>query len=56
MIALHGSERVFKDIIRHASALRYPLGLIEPPVDPKINSALAILFLSLGERGETARD
>ncbi len=54
--AVHWSERVFKDIIRDASALRYPLGLIEAPVDPKIDSALTVLFLSLREVPETARD
>ena len=49
-------ERVFKDVIRHAPALGYALGLVEAPVNPKIDSALAILFLSLRKVPETARN
>lgn len=47
VIAVHGCERVFKNKIRHSPALRYPLDLIEAPVDSQVDSALAVLFLSL---------
>ncbi len=47
VVVVHASERVFKDIVRHLSALCYSLGLVESPMDAKVDSALAILFLRL---------
>ena len=49
-------ERVLEHVIRHAPALGDPLGLVKRPVDPKVDAALAILFLSFGERREAAWD
>src|SRR5678815_3253188 len=42
-------------IVAHPSAQDDRLRLVKRPVDAEVDSALAILFLSLGERGETAR-
>jgi len=40
-------EGVIKNVIGHAATERDPLGLVKDPVDSKINSALAVLFLGL---------
>src|ERR1041385_8739339 len=47
-------KRVLEHVIRYAAALRDPLGLVERPVDPEVNPALAILFFRLGKRREAA--
>ena len=40
-------ERMVEDLVGHASALGNPFALVEAPVDPEIDSALAIFFLGL---------
>src|SRR5215813_8469226 len=47
-------EGVLEDVIRHAPALVNPLGLVKRPVDAQLDTALPVLFLSLGERREAA--
>jgi len=54
VVVVHASERVFKNIVRHLSALRYSLRLVEGPVNAKVDSALAVLFLRLREPFESA--
>ena len=54
VVVVHASERVFKDIACHFSALRYSLRLVESPVNAKVDSALSVFFLSLGEPVESA--
>ena len=49
------NESVLEHVIRHLPALGDSLGLVEGPVNTEIDSALAIFFFSLRERGETAR-
>ena len=48
-------ERVCEHEICHEPALGDSLPLVECPVDAEVNSALAVLFLRLRERRETAR-
>src|SRR5262245_30276846 len=48
-------ERVCEHVICHAPALGDPLGLVECPVDTKVDAALAVLFLGLRERREAPR-
>ena len=40
-------ESVIEDVIRDLPALRDPFGLVEGPVNPEINPALAILLFRL---------
>src|SRR5437870_5905249 len=49
-------ERVPEHVIRHQLTLGDAASLVERPMDAEINAALPVLFLSLGERGEAARD
>src|SRR5262245_52760308 len=49
-------KRIRKHVICHIPALDNSLSLVERPVNTKVNSALAIFFLSLRERGETTWD
>ena len=43
-------ESIRENVIRDAPALLDTLGLVERPMDTKIDSALAILFFGLRER------
>ena len=54
VVVVHSSERVFKDKVRHFSALRYSLRLVEGPVNAKVDSALSVFFFCLGELVESA--
>src|SRR5262249_54285503 len=47
-------ERICKHIVCHSLALGYPFGLIERPVDAEVDSALAVFFFGLRERGKVA--
>src|SRR5687767_3460689 len=49
-------KRIRKHVICHIPALDNSLSLVERPVNTKVNSALAIFFLSMRERGETTCD
>src|SRR5882762_3851388 len=48
-------EGFSEDVVGHALALRDPLRLVEGPVDPEIDAALAVLFLGVRQRREAAR-
>ena len=48
------NENVVENVIADTPAQGYAFGLVEFPVDAEIDAALAVLFLGLGERGETA--
>src|SRR6266508_710671 len=54
--SLQRNESVLEHVIRHLPALGDSFRRVEGPVDTEVNSALAVLFLRLGQRGETARD
>src|SRR5919108_449859 len=54
--AMYRYERVLEHIIRDAPALGDPLGLVERPVDPEVDAALAVFLLGLGEGREVARE
>ena len=44
------NERMLEHVIRHAPTLGNTLGLVKRPMDTEIDTALAVLFLSLRER------
>src|SRR5215471_9757456 len=50
-----GQEGVVADVVGDDAALGDGRGLIELPVDAKINSALTVFLFRLGESGEAAR-
>src|SRR5262245_34224276 len=52
---LHGQEGIIEDVIAHSPAQKNALGLVEGPVDAKVNSALAVLFFGLAKCRETTR-
>ena len=52
---VHRKKRVRKHVIRHATPQGNSLGLVERPVNPEINPALAVFLFRLRKRGEAAR-
>ncbi len=52
---VHRKKRVRKNVIRHATPQGNSLGLVERPVNPEINPALAVFLFRLRKRGEAAR-
>src|SRR4051812_10415936 len=56
VVAVPRSEGFDEYVVGHLAALGDPLGLVEGPVDPQVDPALAVLLLGLGERREAAGD
>lgn len=49
-------EHIIEHVVPHPPAQDDRLRLVERPVDAEVDSALAVLFFSLGERREAARE
>src|SRR2546428_12919742 len=48
-------EGLSEHVVGHAPALGDGLRLVEHPMDPEVDAALAVLFLGFGERREATR-
>src|SRR5436190_1441848 len=55
-VAVQRSEGMIEDVVSHLPAQDDAFGLIESPMNAEIDAALAVLFLSLRERREAARE